>query len=432
MSILQALSDLEKIRRRIAIAALTQSGVGYGAFTVLDHMDRYDLTRATDIARSVDVSNPNIVNLLQRMEEGGLIRRAPDPEDRRASTIWMTDTGRSRLKRGRKVMDRLEALITEGIDPEPLTVIRSVANRMSRNLTEASHALIQDLMTPNRSTRTDQDPGKGLRKREGPETRDTGSERVPHLPEGTRRLESPSPQGAGDAHEYLKRLEKSFYDALRFHPHFSLSQIRLILKVQENEKPVMMRYLVDELGYDYQKMAALFAILSDGRGEQEGKEFLKRVKGKDRTEKLIRITDKGRQLCDVLGSAFPNAESPLGLVGLMGDRLAEAAPKLRLSSAVIFLRLVINDRTEMGGLSSAKSLFKDRAVIDVARHLKSLSEAGLLDRMTDSLNAEMVLPTLSERGRSLLSDLDDLSLQMVPDRTDDVEAHDIAEPSPCL
>jgi len=148
MSVMQTLTELDRIRRRIAISALTESGVGYGAFAALDHMDRFKLTRATDIARSVNISNATVVTLLQRMEHDGMILRAPDPEDGRASVVGMTDYGRSLLKRGRLVMVRLEAMMTDEIDPDLLIVIGSVAKRISRNLSEASYRQLRDLAFP--------------------------------------------------------------------------------------------------------------------------------------------------------------------------------------------------------------------------------------------------------------------------------------------
>lgn len=151
MSTLQALADLDRVRRRVTLTALTGSGISYGAFGVLDHMDRYDLTRAAVLKRSLNLSSPTVTTLMMRMERDGLILRDPDPEDRRSSVLRMTDHGRARLERGRQAIERVEELVTEEIDPDLLAVVSSVARRMTLNLTEASVRQIrgvEDLRDP--------------------------------------------------------------------------------------------------------------------------------------------------------------------------------------------------------------------------------------------------------------------------------------------
>ena len=45
------------------------------------------------LARRVAIEQPTMVRTIDRMERDGLVTRTPDPNDRRASRITLTDRG---------------------------------------------------------------------------------------------------------------------------------------------------------------------------------------------------------------------------------------------------------------------------------------------------------------------------------------------------
>src|SRR4051812_4459260 len=52
---------------------------------------------AGDLSRALMLSSGAMTNRLDRMEKAGLIRRVPDPRDRRGVLVEMTDTGRTQI-----------------------------------------------------------------------------------------------------------------------------------------------------------------------------------------------------------------------------------------------------------------------------------------------------------------------------------------------
>lgn len=50
--------------------------------------------RQTDLNSSVLLSQPALSRLLERLEQRGLVARAPDPADRRAVLVTLTESGR--------------------------------------------------------------------------------------------------------------------------------------------------------------------------------------------------------------------------------------------------------------------------------------------------------------------------------------------------
>lgn len=69
-------------------------GVWPGYFPVLLVLWENDGRTQAEIARLVDVQQPTLANTLRRMRRDGLIRRVPDPTDRRAERIHMTPRAR--------------------------------------------------------------------------------------------------------------------------------------------------------------------------------------------------------------------------------------------------------------------------------------------------------------------------------------------------
>jgi DNA-binding MarR family transcriptional regulator len=82
---------------RAIVAALERFGLSFGDFDVLNTLRRLDDERGTnpsDLARSSLITSGAMTARLDRLERAGLIRRAPDPNDRRAVRVHMTDEGR--------------------------------------------------------------------------------------------------------------------------------------------------------------------------------------------------------------------------------------------------------------------------------------------------------------------------------------------------
>jgi DNA-binding MarR family transcriptional regulator len=77
----------------------------------------------------------NVTQLIDRLEAEGLVRRIPDPADRRSVLALITDAGRERLDEAREARERAEAALLAGLDPaevERLTALfQQVSDRAS-------------------------------------------------------------------------------------------------------------------------------------------------------------------------------------------------------------------------------------------------------------------------------------------------------------
>ena len=88
---------LEKIERALAEAGLPPLG-WYDVLVELAGAPGGRL-RMHELARAVVLSRSGLTRLVDRLERAGLLRREPDPADRRGSYAAITDDGRSMLRR---------------------------------------------------------------------------------------------------------------------------------------------------------------------------------------------------------------------------------------------------------------------------------------------------------------------------------------------
>jgi DNA-binding MarR family transcriptional regulator len=71
--------------------------------------------RLTDLARAAGVTPQSMGALVDDLERLGYVRRAPDPNDRRAALIKTTDRGEAEVGAAREVIAELESACSEEI-----------------------------------------------------------------------------------------------------------------------------------------------------------------------------------------------------------------------------------------------------------------------------------------------------------------------------
>ena len=111
-------------------ADLRPFDVGIGQWAVLLHLWGNDGMTQAQLARRVAIEQPTMVRTIDRMERDGLVTRTPDPSDRRAMRITLTE-------RGWKLRDDLVPLAakvnmaaTEGLTDEEVTTLRRLLAKL--------------------------------------------------------------------------------------------------------------------------------------------------------------------------------------------------------------------------------------------------------------------------------------------------------------
>src|SRR3546814_5347948 len=79
-----------------------------------------------DLARLLEVGKVTIGGLVDRLESSGHVERRPDPEDRRAKRVYITEQGWNMIRSMISVAEKMNRKVMAGVSDEDLeTVERS-------------------------------------------------------------------------------------------------------------------------------------------------------------------------------------------------------------------------------------------------------------------------------------------------------------------
>lgn len=90
-------------------------------------------TQAT-LAAAVGRDKTRLIPLLDRLEARGLLRRTPDPDDRRNRIVALTPEGRALVERCRDGIRAMEDELLAGLAPDDLTGLRRLLTRAADEL----------------------------------------------------------------------------------------------------------------------------------------------------------------------------------------------------------------------------------------------------------------------------------------------------------
>ncbi|TPE51738.1 MarR family winged helix-turn-helix transcriptional regulator [Amaricoccus solimangrovi] len=133
------LETLTKVSRKIRTAfdqRVTEQGLTYPRARVLFRLIRKQNVTQRELACELELEQATLVRLLDRMAENGLIERRPDPGDRRAKLVALTDHGREQAEVVSAIAGRMREEIFRGFDPDELRSALGVLERLWANLAE--------------------------------------------------------------------------------------------------------------------------------------------------------------------------------------------------------------------------------------------------------------------------------------------------------
>jgi DNA-binding MarR family transcriptional regulator len=127
LSLLKAAHALED-RVESTLAAAGLSGPKFAVLGVL--VAAKEPLPLGELADRLSCVKSNATQMIDRLEADGLVRRIPDPNDRRSVRAEVTQRGRERHAAGAAAMDALEARFSDVVEAED----RSAVARMLRSI----------------------------------------------------------------------------------------------------------------------------------------------------------------------------------------------------------------------------------------------------------------------------------------------------------
>ena len=88
--------------------------------------------RQQEIGDALSIRRPNLVTLIDEMEERGIIRRRAHPEDRRSHALYLTDAGASLLAKLKRVHQTHERRINALFTAEERQALLAGLTRLAR------------------------------------------------------------------------------------------------------------------------------------------------------------------------------------------------------------------------------------------------------------------------------------------------------------
>jgi DNA-binding MarR family transcriptional regulator len=128
MDLSRPASDLLELVTLVVRGVSGRRDLSLTAVATLSSLDRQGPQRITTLATAEGVSQPSMTQLIQRLEQRGLVARGSDPADGRVALVTVTDQGRAALAARRKrSAERIVGLLADLPEPDVLALADALA-----------------------------------------------------------------------------------------------------------------------------------------------------------------------------------------------------------------------------------------------------------------------------------------------------------------
>lgn len=130
---------LARAHRGYAAAQLRRLGLHPGQELLLMQLLDRDHQLQSELLDSVGLDHSTVSKSLRRMQEAGLLTRAPAAQDRRALVVSLTDRGRAMRRPLEQMWSDLEAASVPDIDPDTVERFIRTATVIQRSVTRRAN-----------------------------------------------------------------------------------------------------------------------------------------------------------------------------------------------------------------------------------------------------------------------------------------------------
>ncbi len=130
--LLNALDGVERIVENQLEAALGTQGLSIAKLRALHHLaSTPDPLPLGQLAERLACVRSNITQLVDRLEQEGLVQRLPDPDDRRSRRANITPEGRRRYEWGIKTQAQVEREMLRGLSAKEQEQLVSLLDKFN-------------------------------------------------------------------------------------------------------------------------------------------------------------------------------------------------------------------------------------------------------------------------------------------------------------
>lgn len=131
----ELLAQVSQAYRTLSDTFMDRIGMHRAQATLLCRLFVNNGMTQSEIAEQLCVQGATVTNILQRLEEAGLVTRQRDSEDNRLVRVYLTEAGRKKERAITEQFLKLEGTIFEGINENDRMRMRSLLQLMLQNMT---------------------------------------------------------------------------------------------------------------------------------------------------------------------------------------------------------------------------------------------------------------------------------------------------------
>lgn len=130
----QLLAEFSRMFTSLSGDLLEQVDVHRGQAILLCHLFAEDGLTQSELAEQLAVQAATVTNLLQRLEDAGLVVRRRDGADRRVVRVYLSDQGRSNEDLIHAQFGKLEKTVFQGVSYADRLALRRVFRQLIDNM----------------------------------------------------------------------------------------------------------------------------------------------------------------------------------------------------------------------------------------------------------------------------------------------------------
>jgi len=129
------LGDISRLmRRRFQQRLEGESALTLAQAKALVYLSRHQGLRQVELAEMLEVQPITLARLVDQLVQHGLVERRPDPGDRRANHLFLTDAAAPHLTAIRQVGAEIRKEVLRGVDKQQAATLLLVLNQIHDNL----------------------------------------------------------------------------------------------------------------------------------------------------------------------------------------------------------------------------------------------------------------------------------------------------------
>lgn len=130
----EGLRDFYSRTHRMMDRLMKAQGASFSQTRLLLFIAHEGPVRSTDISHGFSLAPRTITEAVDALERDGLVRRDPDPQDRRAKRISITEVGREAIRKaepsGRRFLDEVFGVLDAGETASLVALMRKLNDRL--------------------------------------------------------------------------------------------------------------------------------------------------------------------------------------------------------------------------------------------------------------------------------------------------------------